>query len=265
MIGSHARLREITESAVTKRWILVPVAVLMAGSAAVADDDADTRAELAKILKGVDIEDIVPSPVDGIYQVSINADVAYVSSDGRFLMQGELYDLKNSENLTEKSRAARRVDLLAAANPEAIVFSPKDGQVKHTITVFTDVDCGYCRQFHREIDKVNALGIEVHYLFYPRTGPDTESWYKAERVWCAKDRNAALTQAKQGGKLPEADCGETPVAADYELGHRVGVTGTPAIFAENGEQVGGYLPPDTLAEKLDSLAEDAPAEDADTP
>ena len=116
-----------------------------------------------------------------------------------------------------------------------IVFSPPDGKVKHTITIFTDIDCGYCRQFHREIDKVTALGIEVRYLFFPRTGPNTESWTKADDVWCAADHNAALTRAKLGGEVPEATCGNTPVEAHYALGKRIGVRGTPAVFSETGE------------------------------
>jgi thiol:disulfide interchange protein DsbC len=138
-----------------------------------------------------------------------------------------------------------------------IVFKPKDGKVKHTVTVFTDVDCGYCRQFHREIDKVTALGIEVHYLFFPRTGPNTESWEKAERVWCAPDRNAALTKAKLGGDLPKPTCGNTPVEDHWSLGRKIGVRGTPSMFSESGELIGGYLPPATLAKALDESAANA--------
>lgn len=230
-----------------KRWIIVPLAALT--SAAVADEDAEIRAHLAEVLKSVDVEDIVPSPIDGVYQVSIDTEVAYITADGRFLVQGEVYDLENSENVTERTRSSVRVGILADAAPEAIVFAP-EGEVKHRITIFTDVDCGYCRQFHREIEQVTALGIEVDYLFYPRTGPDTESWAKAEEVWCAANRNAALTRAKQGGSLPEAEC-TNPVAEHYELGQRVGVRGTPSIYTETGEHIGGYLPPDTLLETLE--------------
>jgi thiol:disulfide interchange protein DsbC len=132
-----------------------------------------------------------------------------------------------------------------------IIFKPANGKVKHTITVFTDVDCGYCRQFHREIDKVTALGIEVHYLSFPRTGPNTESWTKAEHVWCSSDRNAALTRAKAGGDAPGESCANAPIESHYSLGQRIGVRGTPAIFSESGELIGGYLPPATLAKVLD--------------
>jgi thiol:disulfide interchange protein DsbC len=176
--------------------------------------------------------------------------------DGRYLFEGELYDLENSRNLTESARAEARLALLGSVDPETmIVFSPKDRPVVHTITMFTDIDCGYCRQFHREIDQVTALGIEVHYLSYPRTGPDTESWSKAEKVWCAPDRNSALTDAKLGGHVPEASCTDNPVAEHYQLGRDVGVTGTPSIYAPDGTLIGGYLPPDQLLETLNQLAQ----------
>ena len=146
-------------------------------------------------------------------------------------------------------------ELASVPEDRMIIFAPPEGETKHTITVFTDIDCGYCRQFHREIDKVNALGIEVHYLFYPRTGPATDSWAKAEKVWCAQDRKTALTQAKLGGSVPDLTCTDTPVSFDYDLGQQIGVRGTPAVFTENGENIGGYLPPDTLLKRLEELGE----------
>jgi thiol:disulfide interchange protein DsbC len=233
--------------------VILPFALVF--SVALADDEVPlSKEELAAKLKGVDIADITESPLNGVYQVAVGSNVAYVTGDGRYLIQGEVYDLATSENLTEVSRAKARVEMLGSVDRrEMIVFTPESGDVKHTITIFTDIDCGYCRQFHREIEQVNALGIEVHYLFYPRTGPNTESWTKADKVWCASDRNTALTRAKLGGTVPEAECAETPVDAHFELGNRVGVRGTPAVFAENGELLGGYLPPKVLAERLEEL------------
>jgi thiol:disulfide interchange protein DsbC len=239
---------------VNKTRFILPLGLVLA--TAVAEETAPlSKEELAEKLKGVDAADIVESPLDGIYQVEVGSNVAYVTADGRYLIQGELYDLSTSQNLTEASRSKARVEMLGNVDPDRmIVFSPDDGEVKHTVTIFTDIDCGYCRQFHREIDQVNALGIEVHYLFYPRTGPDTESWAKADKVWCASDRNTALTRAKLGGSVPDAECQDTPVSEHFDLGNMVGVRGTPAVFAENGELLGGYLPPKALAEKLEELA-----------
>ena len=238
-----------------KNWIAL--SLILAARLAGAQEGAPlSKEDLAATLNGVEARDISDSPVAGVYQVAVGTEVAYVTSDGRYLLEGELYDLKTNSNLTEQTREKARVDVLASVDPATmIVFAPADGQVKHTITVFTDVDCGYCRQFHRDIAEVNALGIEVHYLFYPRTGPDTESWAKAEKVWCSADRNAALTRAKLGGSLPDAICGDTPVAAHYDLGRRVGLRGTPAIYSSTGEHLGGYLPPATLIRVLDESAQ----------
>ena len=231
--------------------LVTSLSLAAAGSALALSKD-----ELAASLNGVSAGDITASPIPGVFQVAVGSSVAYVTEDGHYLMQGELYDLQSSQNLTEKTRAAARVSLLSSVPEDRmIIFAPPEGQTKHTITVFTDIDCGYCRQFHREIDKVNALGIEVHYLFYPRTGPATDSWAKAEKVWCAKDRKTALTEAKLGGSVPELTCTDTPVGFDYDLGQQVGVRGTPAVFTENGENIGGYLPPDALLKRLVELGE----------
>ena len=187
-----------------------------------------------------------------MYEVAVGANVAYVTKDGRYIIRGDIIDVETSANVSEETRARARATMLDGVDPASmIVFKPANGVVKHTVTIFTDVDCGYCRQFHREIDKVTALGIEVRYLFFPRTGPNTESWTKADKVWCAQNHNAALTRAKLGGEIPEGPECATPVESHYELGQRIGVRGTPAIFSETGELIGGYLPPATLAKVLD--------------
>jgi thiol:disulfide interchange protein DsbC len=236
-----------------KALIALPLSLVL--SAALADDKPLSKEELAGKLNGIEPSDISESPVRGLYQVAIGANVAYVTTDGKYIVRGDIYDADSSANITEETRSRARVSMLQSVDPKSmIVFRPKDGNVKHTVTVFTDVDCGYCRQFHREIDKVTALGIEVHYLFFPRTGPDTESWAKAEHVWCAADHNAALTKAKLGGDVPDKSCGNTPVESHWSLGKRIGVRGTPAMFSESGELIGGYLPPATLAKALDESA-----------
>jgi thiol:disulfide interchange protein DsbC len=129
-----------------------------------------------------------------------------------------------------------------------VIFSPP--QPKYTVTVFTDVDCAYCRELHRQIADYNRLGVRVRYIFYPRTGPNTESWHKAEQVWCSVDRQSALTRAKLGQAIDSKPCGATPVQREYDLGRAIGLQGTPGIIASNGAMVGGYLPPQALVEQL---------------
>jgi thiol:disulfide interchange protein DsbC len=210
--------------------------------------------QLAALLPGVAVDHIANSPISGIYEIAVGSNVAYVSDDGRYLLQGELFDLDSSENLTERSRSRMRVDLLANVDPDsAIVFGPDTREAKHRIVVFTDIDCGYCRKLHQEIQQIMDLGIEVQYLFFPRSGPGTQSWSTAGNVWCADDRNQALTIAKAGGDVPARKCENTPVQAHYDLGQRVGVRGTPAIYSESGVQLGGYLPAEALLGRLDAL------------
>ena len=135
-----------------------------------------------------------------------------------------------------------------------IVFSPD--APKHTITVFTDVECGYCRKLHSEIEQINKLGVRVRYMAYPRSGPGTPDWVKMESVWCSTDRKAAITQAKQDKEVKAATCA-TPVAKQYALGEQFGVRGTPAIFTNAGDYIGGYLPPQQLIEQLNELQKQA--------
>jgi thiol:disulfide interchange protein DsbC len=212
----------------------------------------DVRVEIARQLD-VKPEDVKPSPVAGLYEIRSGAEVGYVSTDGRFYFDGDVFDMKSKQNLTEQSRQEGRVGLLAnLSDADAIVFSPK-GAVRHTLTVFTDIDCVYCRRMHREIDELNRLGIRVRYLMYPRNGADTESWRKAEAVWCSADRQEALTRAKRGENLKAGRC-ETPVAAHYALGQQLGIQGTPGIITDRGEYLAGYMPAANMAEHLAQAA-----------
>ncbi|MGH8204905.1 MAG: DsbC family protein, partial [Steroidobacteraceae bacterium] len=174
-----------------------------------------------------------------LYEVRSGAEVGYVSTDGRFYVDGDVFDMESKQNLTEDVRRKGRLALLASvADQDAIVFAPK-GAARHTVTVFTDVDCVYCRKMHSEIGELNRHGIRVRYLMFPRGGPGTESWRKAEAVWCSADRKDALTRAKRGAKVEARKC-DTPIAAQYELGRNLGLSGTPGIVTDSGELLAGY-------------------------
>ena len=212
----------------------------------------DPRIELAKKIPGSKAEDFRQSPVPGMWELARGADIVYVTADARFAIAGDLYEIATDTNVSERRRRDARLEMIASV-PESqmVVFSPKDP--KYTVTVFTDVDCGYCRKLHSEIAKYNDLGIRVRYLFYPRSGPNTESWDKAVAVWCSPNRNDALTRAKRGEAIKMAKCGKTPVDHDYELGQEIGLRGTPAIVLSNGDMLPGYLPPAMLAQRLQSV------------
>ena len=197
------------------------------------DPHADPRAALLKLLPaGSKLEDLKPSPIAGIYQFMQGADVSYLTADGKYFLDGNVYDMATRANLTEALRSRARVAMInAVPESQMVIFSPKNPL--YTITVFTDVDCQYCRKLHSEIAELNKLGVRVRYLFFPRTGPNTESWRKAEVVWCSADRNEALTRAKAGAQLDmNKTCGATPVAREYALGQSIGVRGTPAIVTD---------------------------------
>ena len=116
--------------------------------------------------------------------------------------------------------------------------------------MFTDIDCTYCRRLHSQIQQYLDLGIEVRYLMYPRNGPASQAWSKAEDVWCSADRQNALTQAKLDRDFPTASCDASIVQDHYVLGRDVGLSGTPAIVLEDGTLISGYLPPDALNARL---------------
>jgi thiol:disulfide interchange protein DsbC len=240
----------------TTPLLLLALAALAPGSSVYADQPAappaatpDPRVEIARHITGASADQLRESPVPGLWEYTRGGDVGYVTADGRYAIMGDLYDLKSNANLTEARRREVRLKLLAQVpESEMLVFGPKDP--KYTVTVFTDVDCPYCRKLHSEMAVYNRLGIRVRYLLYPRNGPDTPSWTKAQQVWCAADRNDALTRAKLGQALPDKPCARNEVAMSYALGREFALDGTPAIVMTNGELLPGYLPPDVLLKHL---------------
>ncbi|MGB5346949.1 MAG: DsbC family protein [Woeseia sp.] len=217
-----------------------------------AADDAKleaARAKISALFDEIKPENVHPSPIQGWYTVRRGAIVAYVSDDGRYLLQGDLIDLQEQVNLSENERDQARLEMMASVDDRnSIIFSPKE--VKYRVSIFTDIDCGYCRRLHGQIDEYLAEGIEVRYLLYPRNGPRSPSWSKAEEVWCAKDRNVALTLAKQDQPFESQSCDSPTVSEHYALGQDIGLRGTPAIVLDDGRLVSGYLPPDGLLARI---------------
>jgi thiol:disulfide interchange protein DsbC len=220
-----------------------------------AANDVAIRVAIEKAMPDAEIDSIKASPIPGYREVAIGGRIVYVSADGRYLIQGSLFDLNTRTSLTESSQALIRRGILAKVGPERrIIFSP--AQPKHRITVFTDIDCGYCRKMHTQIADYNKLGISVEYLFYPRAGMASDAATKAINVWCSADRRKALTDAKNDRPVAKKTC-TNPIAADYELGQKIGFDGTPAIYAADGSQVGGYLAPEQMLATLNKLAKTA--------
>ena len=215
--------------------------------AANADENAVKQA-LAKSMPDVKIESVKPSEVKGLYEVTVDSNIVYVSENGKYLFQGRLIDVEKRIDLTEQKLASKRLDALnKVGKDKMIVFKPKIN--KYQVYVFTDIDCGYCRKLHSEIDQYMAQGITINYLFYPRAGKGSESYNKAVSVWCSNDRNAALTAAKKDQKVPAKTCAN-PVDEHMALAAAFQVSGTPMIITEKGNVQPGYVTATELAEIL---------------
>lgn len=230
------------------------LALALVGSQAYAVDDAtQTRIKesIKELVQGTTIESIAESKVPGFYEVTLGGQVVYVSHDGKYLLSGALWDVPGKKNLTDLRYAEIRKSALSGVGKDKrIVFAAKEP--KHTVTVFTDIDCGYCRRLHTQIADYNNAGITVEYLFFPRAGLASDSFNKAVSVWCAADRNQALTHAKNGDAIDAKTC-DNPITEEFELGRKIGVAGTPAVIASDGTQIGGYLTPEQMVARLDQL------------
>lgn len=214
-------------------------------------DDAVVSAALKKIAPGVEVASIKASPLPGIKEVIVDGRVLYVSSDGKHLFQGSLIEMASRRNLSQASEAVGRKTLLAGI-PQAHKISFAPDNPKYRVTVFTDIDCGYCRKMHEQIAQYNQLGIAVDYMFFPRAGIGSDSFQKAVNVACAANKQVALTSAKAGRDLPKKNCANT-VQAEFNAGQKAGVGGTPAVYASNGQEIGGYLSPRDMLNALQKL------------
>ncbi len=210
-------------------------------------EDNITR-EINRLLPGETITRIRTTPFKDLYEVILGPNVLYMSGDGRYVLRGDLLDMQERSNLSENERSSARREIFSRMkSDEYIEFAPD--HPKHTLYVFTDIDCAYCRRLHRDVPVLNQNDIAVRYLAYPRGGPGSLAFEKMQAVWCSKDRQKALTDAKSGQLIASNEC-KNPVASEYELGRKFGIHGTPAIYTEQGEELSGYMPPDELMKAI---------------
>lgn len=215
-----------------------------------ADSDAGVsqlQSALGKLLPGAEVTQIKATPITGLYEVILGSQVVYMNADASYFLNGEMVEMATRKNLTESSKAILRFNKIKNY-PEAkmLVYTPKT--VKHTVTVVTDIDCPYCRRLHSELDQYMANGIKLRYIFMPLKGPD--DFATTVSVWCAKDRNKALNDAKAGVTIEAKTC-DNPIAEHLNLARALGVNGTPAIILDSGEMLPGYVPIKKLVEALD--------------
>ncbi|MDG9729771.1 DsbC family protein [Ignatzschineria sp. RMDPL8A] len=202
--------------------------------------------------QGVTVKNISESEIKGIYQVEIEeiAQPIYVSKDGKYMFEGHLIDLVNKESLTDNyAKKMKKAIIDDISEDDMVVYKAKNE--KHKITVFTDVDCPYCQMLHKEVKDYNDNGVTVRYMAYPRTGIPSAGYNHLVSVWCSDDKPKALTDAKNGRSVKNATCANSPVSNQFDIGMKLGVQGTPAIFLEDGTMLGGYLPYKQLLMQLD--------------
>ena len=229
--------------------IVLASAALLIANTGFADEAAIKKA-LAEFMPGSSVDSIKASEVKGLYEVVTGGNIFYASEDGRYLLQGQLFDAVAKKNITENKLAdVRKAALEKVGEKKMIVFKPE--APKHMVSVFTDIDCGYCRKLHSEIDQYLAQGITVRYLFFPRAGKGSDSYVKAVSVWCAADKQKALTAAKKGDSLDNKTC-DNPIDEHMALGEAFGMSGTPMIVTEKGNVLPGYVPAAQLAKILAS-------------
>ncbi|WP_166269098.1 DsbC family protein [Marinobacter caseinilyticus] len=224
-------------------------------TSAAADVATELSERLSKNIPGLQVTNVRESKAPGLYEIETSTgETIYATPDGEFLLTGDLLQITPSgiANVTEAGRADRRVNIMNSFGKEGAIHYPAKGEQKAEIAIFTDIDCPYCRKLHDEMSRLNELGIAVNYFAFPRSGPGTPSFKKYEAVWCSDDQQAAMDAAKGGRQVAAKSC-ENPVGKQFELGGRVGVTGTPAIILEDGKMVRGYVPADKFAEGLGLL------------
>ncbi len=204
--------------------------------------------QLQAMLPGNSLSELRTTPIPGIYEARYGATILYLSADGRYLIDGEILDLRSKENLTDSRIAAARVEILNGLDEsEMVVYAPEEARL--ILTIFTDIDCPYCVRLHEEREALLDAGIKLRYLLYPRAGFNSPSYDKAVTVWCSEDRAVAMTQAKAGEVLDSISC-ENPVMSQMRLASSFGLKGTPHIVVDNGEVISGYMPAANLINKL---------------
>ena len=201
---------------------------------------------IGQLMGGSKPSSVKPTVLPGLMEVVVNGNVFYMDKEGKYLVHGDLVEVATQKNLTDNTRDVLRSVLMHKLNPKDAIVFKASGKTKHVLNVFTDVECGYCKAFHKNIQAYNNQGYEVRYYAWPRSGTSGPVYDEMVSVWCAKDRRAALTASKDGVRGPKKTCANNHVAEQFALGRELGINGTPAVFLDNGKQLGGYVPPENI-------------------
>lgn len=241
-----------------KRILFVVAGILAAGVALAAGkvDEKALKAAFAKAFPQFEVTDIQTAPIAGMALVELNGrEVVYAADDGRFIFTGDLIELRDEGpvNLNEERLQTVRAEGLASIDPKTMITYKAEGEQKAEIYAFTDITCAYCRKLHRHIEQYTSEGVTVHYLAFPRGGPTSQAAKDMRHIWCDAEPGQALTAAKLDDTISESELGDCAESVDreYQMGIKFGVRGTPAIYTHEGVQLGGYVTPEQLQQRLD--------------
>lgn len=228
---------------------------LLALNLAHADSNAEKiQASMESSDLGAVVEFIEPSPMAGLYTVGLEGGrVLYASEDGRFFIQGRLYQAKEGGtiNLTDKKEREGLARTISKLDKSRMIVFPAENE-EAVVTVFTDTSCPFCHKLHEEIEDINEAGITIRYLAYPRQGLDSDAYKNMVAVWCSENPREAFTDAIDGDRMESTNC-QNPVKDDYLLGQQIGLQGTPSLIFENGAMVSGYRDAETIKKISDSI------------
>ena len=231
---------------------LVSLAGLLACSLSAAfAQEAAIRKNLAERLPAlVKIDEVSKTPMNNLYEIRVDSDIFYTDAEGNFLIQGNLIDTKGKRNLTEE-----RVTKLSAIDFDALplkdAFTQVRGNGKRKLAVFEDPNCGYCKRFERDLQKVND--VTIHTFLIPILSADSAE--KSKNIWCAKDKNKAWLDWMVRDQNPaKASCDTTALERNLAFSKKYKITGTPTVFFANGTRVPGAISAPEIEKQLASAA-----------
>jgi thiol:disulfide interchange protein DsbC len=194
------------------------------------------------------VEEVRRAPLPNMYEVRIGTDIIYVDEKGQFaFVEGQLIDIKTSRNLT-KERQDELLTIKWSDLQTNLALKQVNGNGKRKIAVFEDPNCGYCKQFRKDLVKMD--NVTIYTFVYPVLAPDSD--VKSRKVLCAADKVTAWNDLMLANKVPgnNGNC-DQPLAKIKEMGGKMGITATPTIFFGNGKRLQGYLPPAQLEKMMD--------------
>ena len=204
--------------------------------------EAAIRKNLAERLPQLQsIDEVSKTPINGLYEIRVNGtDIFYTDAEGNYLIQGSLIDTRARRNLTEE-----RIEKLSAIQFDALpikdAFTVVRGNGKRKLAVFEDPNCGYCKRFERDLQKVD--NVTIHMFLYPILGPDSVE--KSKKIWCAKDQGKAwldfMVRDQALGAAVPASCDVTALTRNVDFGRKHKINGTPTLFFVDGSRVPGAI------------------------